>query len=161
ERSHEIGKRTARDQRLGDNGADGCKHILYAMVEFRDKNALLFLDPFSLGYIYADTDDSMRMSITVVSNETARLDPTHLAAGTSDTILYAIFAPARPKRLAADLFHPPYVVEVHTCQAFTTSYLGNPLRKTVERRIAFRDLHDLRVDVIGVTANESRLACQR
>src|SRR5262245_6949353 len=31
----------------------------------------------------------------------------------------------------------------------------------MERRIAFRDLHDLSVGVIRVTANESRLACQR
>ena len=86
------------------------------MVEFRNKYALLFLHPFSLGYVNADADDPVGMSTAVVSNETARLDPTHLATSTNDTILYAIFAPARLKRFAAELRYFPYAVGVQVAR---------------------------------------------
>src|SRR5262245_23859853 len=161
ERSHEVGNRTPRIQCLGDNSADSSKHVLDAMVELRNQYALLFLHPFSLSYVNADADDSVRTSAAVVSDETTRLDPTHLATCTNDTILYAIFAPARLKRHAAGLFHLLYVVVVHANQAFAAAYLDSAFRKAVEGRIAFRNLHDLRVGVICVAANESRLSCER
>src|SRR5262245_21766602 len=161
ERSNEIGKRTPRVLRLGDDCADGCQHVFYAMVELRNKRALLFLHPFPFGHVNADADDSVRASFTVIGNETAGLNPAHLATSTNDAVLYAIFAPARTERLAAELFHPPYVVWMHASQAFAASYLDSVLGKAVNGRIAFRNLHDLRVGVVRVTADESRLSCQR
>ena len=92
---------------------DGRECILDAMVELGQQSDLLFLHPFALGYVNADADDSVRASFAIVGNETARLDPTHFATSTNDAILHAIFAPARTERLAAELFHPPYVVAVH------------------------------------------------
>ena len=73
------------------------------MIELGNQIALLFLHPFAVGYVNADADDSMRASFTAIGNETAGLDPTHLAISTNDTILYAIFAPALTERLAAEL----------------------------------------------------------
>jgi hypothetical protein len=124
------------------------------------QRALLFLCSFARGYVNADADDSVRASFAVIGNETARLDPTHLAS-TNDTILDIILASALTERLAAELFHPFYVVGVHASQAFAASYLGSALRKAVDGRIAWRNLHDLRDDVIRVTADESCLARQR
>jgi len=112
---------------LGGDRLDGREHVLNAMVEFRNQRALLLLHPFALGYVDADADHSVWASVAAIGNETARFDPTHLATSTNDTILYAIFAPARAERLAAELFHPPYVVGVHASQAFgfipTTEYM--------------------------------------
>src|SRR5262245_61364327 len=159
ERTYEIGDRSASLPGVGNNSTDRRECVLDAMVELGQQSALLLLHPFSLGYVNADADDPVRMSTTVVSSETAGLDPTHLVASTNDTILYAIFAPTGLKRFAADLFHPPYVVGVHAREAFPASYLGSTLRKAMEGRITFRNLHDLRVAVVRVTANEGRLSC--
>src|SRR5690242_1856072 len=50
---------------------------------------------------------------------------------------------------------------MHACQAFITSYFDCALWKAMQHHIAFRDLHDLLVGVIGVTANEGCLASER
>src|SRR5262245_58890365 len=50
---------------------------------------------------------------------------------------------------------------MHAGQAFAASYLGSTLTKTMEGCVAFRNLHDLRVAVIGVTADERRLSGER
>ena len=131
------------------------------MVEFSNQLVLLLLHLLPLGYVDADTEHPLRVAVACVRDETARLDPTHLATSTCDTILHVIFAPARTERLATDLFHPPYVVGVHASQALAAPYLGCALRKAVDGRIALRDLHDLSVDVVRKTANEGRLFRQR
>src|SRR5262245_61381585 len=130
------------------------------MVEFGNQVALLLLRPFPLGDVNADADDPARASIAAVGSETARLDPTHLAVGPNDTILHAIFAPRRTERFAAELLHAPYVVGVHARQAFPACYLASPRTEAVNCRVAPRDLHHLRVGVIRVAANESRLSRQ-
>ena len=99
------------------------------MVEFSNQLPLLFLDPFALGYIDADADDTMRSSFAVIGNETARLDPSQFASA-NDTILYAILAPAVTKCLAAELFYLPMSSECtsakHSLRAFSTVPSGKP-----------------------------------
>ena len=152
--------RAAGLHRVGGDCADGRERVLDAMVQLGQQSALLFLDPFALGYVNADADDSVRLSSVAKGNETARLDPSQLATRTNDTILDIVFAPALTKRLAAGLFYPSYVVGVHASQAFAACYLGSAFRKAVDGRIAVRNLHDLRVGVIRVTTNEASLCCQ-
>ena len=103
---------------------------------------------------------SVWLSSATKGKETARLNPSQLAAGTSDTILYFIFAPALTECLAAELFYPGNVVGVHASQVFAACYLGGAFRKTVDGRIAIRNLHDLRIGVIRVGANEANLCCE-
>src|SRR5262245_25280172 len=97
------------------------------MVGFGNQLALLFLDTFPLSDVHADADDSVRAPLAVERNEAARLDPTHLATWAIDAILHAIFAPARPERVAAGLLHPRYVVGMHAGQAFAPCNLGSSL----------------------------------
>ena len=122
--------RTGRVHCVSGDCLHGREHVFDAMVEFSNQLPLLFLDPFALGYIDADADDTMRSSFAVIGNETARLDPSHLATSANDTILYAIFAPALTKCLAAELFYPPYVVGCtsarHSLRAFSTVPSGKP-----------------------------------
>src|SRR5262245_33856990 len=130
------------------------------MVELGQQSALLFLDPFALGYVNADAHDSVWAPFAVKGKETARLDPSQLASRTNDTILYVVFAPASTECLTAGLFYPSYVVGMHTGQAFATRYLGGNFRKAVDRSITSRDSHDLCIGVISVGANEPSLGCQ-
>src|SRR5262245_20018494 len=161
ERGREIGKRTLRVLGLGDDSADGREHVLYAMVELRNKYALLFLHPFALGYVNADAHDAVWMFSAAKGNETAGLNPSQLATRTNNSVFYAIFAPARTERLAAEPIHEPYVVRMHAGQAFVARYFGSAFREAVNGRITCGDLHDLRVGVIREAANESRLSCER
>jgi len=130
------------------------------MIELGQQSTLLFLHPFALGYVNADADDSEWVSFAAKGKETARLDPTQLTTRTNDTILDLVFAPAVTERLAAQLLHPSYVVAVHASQAFAACYFGSAFRKAVDGRIPARNLHDLRVGVIRVGANETSLCCQ-
>ena len=79
ERRCEIGNGSAPLPGVGDDSADGGKCVLDAMVELGQQSALLFLHPFALGYVDADADDAVWLSFAIVGNETARLDPSHLA----------------------------------------------------------------------------------
>src|SRR5262245_61305857 len=160
ERGYKIGHRSAPLPGVGNKSTNGRECVLDAMVELGQQGALLFLHSFALGYVNADADDSVRASRSVIRNETARLDPSHLATGTNDTILYAIFAPVHIERLAAKLVYLLYVVWVHGSQAFAACDLSNALWEAVDGCITFRDLHDLRVGIICVTANKSRLSRQ-
>ena len=90
-----------------------------------------------------------------------RVSTHRTSPATNDTILHVIFAPVLTERLAAELIYPPYVLGVHASQAFAASYLGSALRKAVDGRIALGNLHDLRIGVIRVAADESRLSRQR
>ena len=160
ERRYEIGDRSAPLLSVGDDSADGREGVLDTMVQFGQQSALLFLHAFALGYVNADADHSVGLTCTAEGDETARLDPSQLATRTNDTILDIVFAPALTKRLAAGPFHPSYVVGVHARQAYAAGYLGRPFRKAVDGRIAFRNLHDLRVGIIRVGTNQASLCCQ-
>src|SRR5262245_37210571 len=71
--------RSTRLLRLGYDSADGRERVLYAMVELGHQQALLLLNPFALGHVNGDADNAKRASISVIGNETARLDPSQLA----------------------------------------------------------------------------------
>src|SRR5215510_11145038 len=130
------------------------------MVELSQQSALLFLHPLALGYVNTDAHDSVWMSCTAEGKETACLHPSQLAVRSNDPILDVIFAPAGTECLTAGLFYPSSVVRVHARQALAARYLGSAFRKTVDGRIAGRNLHDLRVGVISVGTNEASLCCQ-
>ena len=98
--------------------------------------------------------------IDAVMQTVQRLNPTQLAARANDTILHAIFAPAFTERLAAEPFYPSYIVGVHASQALAACYLVGVFGKTVDGRLTGGNLHNLRVDVIRVGANEASLFCQ-
>src|SRR6185503_12326006 len=91
--SHEVAHRAAGLQCMTGDGADGREHVLNAMVELSNQYPLVFLCLLTLSYINADADDAVRPCFAVVGYETARLDPSHLATSTNDTILHVIFAP--------------------------------------------------------------------
>ncbi len=153
---HKVWQRSSSLLGLSDDGGNCGQRIFDAVVEFSNQQVLLLLHVLPLGYVDADTEHPLRVAVASVRDETARLDPTHLPTGTCDPILHVIFAPARTERLATDLFHPLTVVGVHASQALAAGYLGCTLRKAMDGRIALRDLHDLSVDVVRKTANQSR-----
>ena len=156
---HKVWQRSSSLLGLSDDGGNCGQRIFDAVVEFSNQQMLLLLHLLPLGYVDADTEHPLRVAVACVRDETARLDPT-LHASTIDTILHAIFAPARIKGLAPGLFHLPYVVGMHVSQALAARYLGRALWKAVNGRIALRNLHDLRVGVIRVAADASRLPRQ-
>src|SRR5215471_6266837 len=159
-RIYETIDRSASPVGVGDDCADGRESVFDSMVEFGDQYALALLRALALGDVNADADDTVGVSFVVIANETARLDPSHLATRSNDAILYAIFAPPLAERLTPKLFYPPYVVGVHASQAFAACNLGSALRKGVDSRIALRNLHDLRAGIIRKVTNEASLSRQ-
>src|SRR6185436_2588112 len=85
ERCYEIGDRSAPLAGMGDDGADRGECVFDTVVEFGQQSALLVLRLLALGYVNADSDDSVWVAFTAKGNETARLYPTQLATRTDDT----------------------------------------------------------------------------
>ena len=99
ERRHEILARQARVLRSRSDGADGGKDVLDPMVELGHQHLLVLLRPLALGDIDVDAHHPFREAVAAVRNETARLDPPHLASGSDNAILDVVFAvAARGKR---------------------------------------------------------------
>src|SRR5262245_40473520 len=94
ERSYKMLHRAAAVHGVDSDGLNGREHVLDAMVELGNQLALLLFHLLALSYVDADANNAMRASLTVIGNETACLNPSHLATGTIDTVLDLVFAPA-------------------------------------------------------------------
>src|SRR5262249_9070422 len=98
-----IGHRAARTQRVGNDGTNGRERVLDAMVKLSEQDALLPLHPLTLGYIDVDTISPLGLSIAVVRNQLACLDPPD-GSIPNNSVFRGIFAPPFtaglvPKRL--------------------------------------------------------------
>src|SRR5262249_17487614 len=110
--------------------------------------------------ISADANDPLRMSVTVICNEAAYLDPPNLAARTDDTKLRAIFVPLLAEGFAPGKLYSLYVLGMYAGQPFSARDLGGPLWKAVNRRIVLRNMQDFLVGIISEGANASGPASQ-
>src|SRR5262249_24235966 len=82
--------------------------------------------------ISADANDPLRMSVTVICNEAAYLDPSNLAARTDDTKLCV---PPLAEGFAPGKLYSLYVLGMYAGQPFTARDLGGPLWKAMNRCI--------------------------
>src|SRR5262245_16382473 len=110
--------------------------------------------------ISADAKDPLRMSVTIICNEAAYLDPSNLAAGTDDTKLCTIFIPLVAESFAPGKLYSLYVLGMYAGQPFTARDLGGPLWKAVNCRIVLRNSQDFRVGTISKGANAGSPASQ-
>src|SRR5262245_55808354 len=110
--------------------------------------------------ISADANDPLRMSVTVICNEAAYLDPSNLAAGTDDTKLCAIFVPLLAEGFAPRKRDSLHVLGMYAGQPFTARDLGGPLWKAMNRRIVLGNMQDFVVGIVSEGANTSSPAGQ-
>src|SRR5262245_54161174 len=68
--------------------------------------------------IGADAKDSLGMSVSVICNEAAYLDPSNLAARTDDAELCAIFVPPLAEGFAPGKLYSLYVLGMYAGQPF-------------------------------------------
>src|SRR5262249_34492326 len=74
------------------NCGDAGKHILHAMVEFGDEQALVLLSFPAFGHINVDTRHALGATGMVVGNEASRFNPLDLSAGPNKAKLNDEFA---------------------------------------------------------------------
>src|SRR5262249_32854647 len=105
--------------------------------------------------ISADANDPVGMSVTVICNEAAYLDPSNLAPRTDDTKLCAIFVALLAEGFAPGKLYSLYILGMYAGQPFTARDLDDPLPKAVNRRIVLRNVQDFLVGIISEGANAS------
>src|SRR5262249_13501438 len=144
----------------GGNGTNRRQHILDAVVELGMQCALVVLCSSSVSDIDVDAHYPLWAPVAAVRDETARLDPSNLAAGADETAFEPVFAPALAERAAAGCIGLITVIWVDPGQPLATCYFGCPLRQAIDGDITLRNLHLLRVDTVGEAADESGLTRQ-
>src|SRR6478752_5973093 len=107
---------------MTSDGANGREHILDAMVELGNQDALVFLGSLTFCDVYADANYPCRMPTRVICNEAACFDPSDLVARTGDAILRVIFAALFAERFAPDPLHLRKILGVHAGKAFAACY---------------------------------------
>src|SRR5262249_12183322 len=118
EPDHKVGKRDLRFRRLDDDGADRSEHVLYTMVKFGVKYALLFVGAFARGDININAYGPQGPAVTCVPHEHPRLDPANLVSWAKDSIFATVFWPPFPMGAAAKCFPSYAVLGVYTCLPF-------------------------------------------
>src|SRR5262245_54873942 len=131
------------------------------MVELGNQRAQVFLGPLTLCYVNVDAGYPLWATIAGIRYETARLDPADLAASTRNPILNAVFAQPLPKRLLPHALHSSKILRERPGLPFAARRLQCSFGQTVQSSVVRVDLHHVRVDIIGVAADEGRLPCQR
>src|SRR5262245_916920 len=120
---------------LRDHG-NGGEHILDAMVELGDQQALLHLHSLALRYVNIDADYACRVSGTVVRNQGTRFYPLHRAIWRNDTIFRVLRTASFSKCLAVKSVKPSEVVRMHTGSPFLDEGLSGSLGHAVNDRVA-------------------------
>src|SRR5215831_10144316 len=124
----------------GGNGTNRRQHILDAVVELGMQCALVVLCSSSVSDIDVDAHYPLWAPVAAVRDETARLDPSNLAAAGCIGLITVIW--------------------VDPGQPLATCYFGCTLRQAIDGDITLRNLHLLRVDTVGEAADESGLTRQ-
>src|SRR6516225_11502617 len=116
------------------------------------------LGPFALGDIDVNTGHPLWLSIAVVRNELARLDPADIFTA-NNSILRDIFAPPFTENLVSQSLYSSTVLSVYRCLPSAKWDFSRPFGQTMKRRVTFRDAYLFRVEIIPVGADEDRLSC--
>ena len=89
------------------------------------------------------------------------LDPSNFAAGSDNAILDAVLASPLEESLSSGGIDPMNVFGVRPEPPFAARSLRRALGQAVQSGIALVNLHVVRIDVIGMAADEGRLCGQR
>src|SRR5262245_2117216 len=87
-----------------------------------------------------DADHPLCAHFVIVRNETASLDPPQFAAREKNAVIHTVLGPSLSECLAATFFQPHNILWVHSGQPLAARDLGGSLWKTVDCRIALRNL---------------------
>src|SRR5215813_10812290 len=82
------------------------------MVKLSEQDALLLLHPLALGYIDVNTNHPLGLSIAIVRNQLACLDPP-VSSTANNSILCGIFAPPFVAGLVPQRLQTSKVLGVH------------------------------------------------
>jgi hypothetical protein len=114
ERCREFGDRSAPLHCVGNDSVDGRKCILHAVIELGDQYAFAFLCPLALSHVDVDANHSAWVTIGIIGDETAPLDPANATAWEKCTIVYFILGMPLSKGVTANVFHVFTIVRVHS-----------------------------------------------
>src|SRR5262245_4760084 len=130
------------------------------MVEFGNQYALPILGAFAFGHVDVDADHPLRLSMAVIQNETTRFDPAQRAVGPNDAILDIVFTNALTKGIFATLGDPIDIFRMRPGAPFAPRRLCRSFRQTVQRDVTLGYMHDVRIEFIGIAANQGGLSRQ-
>src|SRR5262249_52865505 len=102
------------------------------MVEFGVQRALALFRSFALCDVDVDAHHALRVTITIVRDEAARLDPPHSTVQENNAVLHIVFAPPLTECMTAKSFQAPHIIWVHPILPLTARRLGCPLGQSVD-----------------------------
>src|SRR5215510_3369937 len=124
------------------------------MVEFGHQYALSIFGALAFGDVDVDAHHPLRLSLPIIQNEAARLDPAQCAVGPNDAVLDVVFARSVAEGVLATLGNPIGIFWMRPGTPFAARRLYRALWQTVQRNIALRNMNYVGVQVIGITADQ-------
>ena len=139
------------------DGGNGREHILHPMVELGQQQPLMIFGMTALSHVDIETDHALWSLVSAIHYQAARLDPAYLSSWTNDAILDAVLFPTFAKGLRPEILDPVAVIRMSSISPVVAPRFGRSLGQTVKGSLAFRDLHRVATDVIGISANAGGL----
>ena len=125
------------------------------MIEFGNQYAELFLSSLALGDVDIDANHALGVTVAAIRHETARFDPSNFAIGSNNAILHTVLALPLQERLSSGGIRPVTVLRMRPEPPLAACGLFGTFGQTVQSGIALVDLHVVRIDVIGMAADQS------